>query len=73
MDNHFFLRGNYIKLGALLKFLGLVSSGGEAKEMINNGAVRVNGKETLERGKKIFPGDVVDCLDTKIFVDGEKN
>ena len=49
----------FIKLQDLLKFANLVSSGGEAKELIQGGAVTVNGEVCTMRGKKIRPGDVV--------------
>lgn len=49
----------FIKLDALLKFANLVSSGGEAKILIAEGQVKVNGEVCLMRGKKIRPGDTV--------------
>jgi len=49
----------FIKLQDLLKFANLVSTGGEAKQLILDGQVTVNGEECLMRGKKIRPGDVV--------------
>lgn len=49
----------FIKLDALLKFASLVSSGGEAKQLIQDGQVLVNGEVCTMRGKKIRPGDSV--------------
>ena len=49
----------FIKLEALLKFEGLVETGGEAKERIQDGEVSVNGEVCTMRGKKIRPGDQV--------------
>ena len=49
----------FIKLQDLLKFANLVEAGGEAKERIQGGEVRVNGEVCTMRGKKIRPGDVV--------------
>ncbi len=49
----------FIKLDALLKFASLVGSGGEAKMLIQNGKVLVNGEVCTMRGKKIRSGDVV--------------
>jgi len=49
----------FIKLDALLKFAGLVQSGGEAKAFILEGLVEVNGETCLQRGRKIKPGDRV--------------
>lgn len=48
-----------IKLQDLLKFSGLVETGGEAKERIQNGEVQVGGEVCLQRGRKIRPGDDV--------------
>ena len=49
----------FIKLDALLKYAGLCETGGEAKELVQGGAVKVNGEVCTMRGKKIRPGDVV--------------
>ena len=49
----------FIKLQDLLKLANLVETGGEAKERIQGGEVRVNGEVCTMRGKKIRPGDVV--------------
>lgn len=51
--------GDYIKLDSLLKCLNLVGSGGEAKLLITDGRVRVNGEVELRRGRKLYPGDRV--------------
>ncbi len=48
----------FIKLDAFLKFACAVSSGGEAKILIADGAVSVNGEPCTMRGKKLHPGDV---------------
>ena len=47
----------FIKLDALLKFAGLCETGGEAKELIQGGAVKVNGEVCTMRGKKCRAGD----------------
>ncbi|MBQ7864571.1 MAG: RNA-binding S4 domain-containing protein [Lachnospiraceae bacterium] len=49
----------YIKLGQALKAAGLVESGVEAKIVIQNGEVMVNGETEFQRGKKLYDGDVV--------------
>ena len=51
---------DYIKLDALLKFAGLCETGGEAKELIQGGQVKVNGEVCTMRGKKCRPGDTVE-------------
>lgn len=53
---------DFIKLDALLKFAGLCETGGEAKELIQGGAVKVNGEVCTMRGKKLHPGDEVTFL-----------
>lgn len=50
---------DYIKLGQLLKKANMMSSGVDAKMVILDGLVSVNGELELRRGKKIYPGDVV--------------
>jgi ribosome-associated protein len=52
----------YIKLDALLKYAAAVGTGGEAKQLIAEGLVGVNGETCTMRGKKLYPGDRVDCL-----------
>lgn len=54
------LRDDYIKLGQALKAAGLSASGVEAKEAVLNGEVKVNGKKELQRGKKLYDGDIVE-------------
>ena len=49
----------YIKLDSLMKFSGLCATGGEAKYLIQNGEVLINGEVCTQRGKKIRPGDRV--------------
>ena len=49
----------FIKLDSLLKFAGLCDTGGFAKELVQQGAVRVHGEVCTMRGKKIRPGDAV--------------
>lgn len=53
------LREEYIKLGQALKAANLVSSGVDAKFVIQDGLVYVNGQQELQRGKKLYDGDVV--------------
>ena len=57
----------FIKLQDLLKFAGAVETGGEAKLLIQEGEVRVNGEVCTERGKKLRPGDRAE-LDGRTFV-----
>ena len=58
----------FIKLEGLLKFAGVVETGGEAKLAIQQGDVSVNGEVCTMRGKKSRPGDVVTRPDIKLSV-----
>ena len=58
----------YIKLQDLLKFSTLTSTGGEAKILVQEGAVFVNGEVCTQRGKKIRPGDQVQIADILLTV-----
>lgn len=53
------IKDDYIKLGQALKLAGMVGSGVEAKIMIQDGQVLVNGEVELQRGKKLHAGDVI--------------
>lgn len=53
------LKDEYIKLGQALKAAGLASSGVEAKIVIQDGLVKVNGQVESQRGKKLHDGDLV--------------
>ena len=55
------IHSDYIKLDSLLKYAGLVGTGGEAKARIQDGQVTVNGETCTMRGKKLRVGDCV-CL-----------
>lgn len=50
----------FIKLSQFLKFANVTSSGGEAKNMIVDGIVLVNGEECTEKGKKLYDGYIVE-------------
>lgn len=54
------LRDEFIKLGQLLKAANLVENGGEAKEVIQNGLVKVNNEVELRRGRKLYDQDCVE-------------
>lgn len=53
------LRDEFIKLGQALKAAGLVENGVEAKEVIQDGLVKVNGQVDIRRGRKLYDGDLV--------------
>ena len=59
----------FIRLDALLKFAGAVETGGEAKIIIQDGEVRVNGQPCTMRGKKLYPGDRAELDGTAYLVE----
>ena len=66
------LRDDFIKLGQALKLAGLVSSGVEAKEVIQEGLVKVNGEIDTRRGKKLVQGDIFEFEGNKVQVLGKE-
>ena len=62
------LREEFIKLGQALKAVGFVESGVEAKDVIQNGLVLVNGEIDTRRGRKLYDGDIVEFDGQKIKI-----
>ena len=64
------IKTEFIKLDSLLKYAGVVETGGIAKEIIAEERIKVNGEICTMRGKKLRPGDRVqiDEVDTEILV-----
>ncbi len=58
----------YIKLQDLLKFSGAVETGGEAKTLIQEGLVSVNGEVCTQRGRKLRAGDVAELDGIRLVV-----
>ena len=63
----------HIRLDALLKYAAAVQTGGEAKAVIQDGGVYVDGEVCTQRGKKIHPGSVVRYGDEAYVVRGIDN
>ena len=61
----------FIKLDSLLKFAALVGTGGEAKYVITEGFVSVNGEVCTMRGRKIYPGDRVEFAENVLEIEKE--
>ena len=53
------IRGDMIRLGQLLKLAGIADDGGEAKALLADGAIQVNGEPESRRGRQLHAGDVV--------------
>ena len=63
------LRDEFIKLGQALKAAGFVESGVEAKDVILDGLVKVNGEVDTRRGRKLYNGDIVDFEGEQIKIE----
>ena len=68
MAPEFPIRGEVIRLGQLLKAAGLVETGGEAKLVLAEGLVTVNGEPEARRGRQLRAGDVVALADASVRV-----
>ncbi|MBQ7938414.1 MAG: RNA-binding S4 domain-containing protein [Oscillospiraceae bacterium] len=66
------IRDEFIKLDSFLKFSGAVMTGGEAKELIQGGKVKVNGEVCTMRGKKMRPGDVAELSGKSYMVTSQE-
>jgi len=62
------IRGEMIRLGQFLKLANLVGAGGEAKALLVEGGVLVNGEPEVRRGRQLHPGDVVRVADEELRV-----
>ena len=63
------LREDHIKLGQALKAVGYVDSGVEAKIVITDGLVKVNGEVELRRGRKLYAKDIVEFEGNTIVIE----
>lgn len=63
------LKDEYIKLGQALKAARFVEDGVEAKLIIQDGLVKVNGETDTRRGRKLYPGDLVSYQGQEIRID----
>jgi ribosome-associated protein len=62
------IRDEVIRLGQLLKLAGIADSGTDAKELLADGAVRVNGEPETRRGRQLRAGDVVSAADQQVTI-----
>ena len=62
---------DYIKLDSFLKYVQWVDSGGMAKAVVSDGLVYVNGEMELRRGRKLYPGDVIEFMGEKDSIERE--
>ncbi|MGM1045831.1 ribosome-associated protein [Paenibacillus uliginis N3/975] len=61
------IHSEYIKLDSFLKLADCVSTGGMAKAVLQEGAVRVNDELEERRGRKLYPGDIIQVEDCGTF------
>ena len=69
MDSSISIRDEFIKLGQAMKLAGLVGSGVEAKILIEEGQVSVNGEKETRRGRKLYKGDSFSYKGNKVTVE----
>lgn len=62
---------DFITLQSLLKFKGIAETGGQAKEFIQDGIIRVNGEICTARGKKLRHGDIVSAFSVDYIITNE--
>ncbi len=62
------IKDEFIKLGQALKLAGLAGSGVDAQFMIGEGMVTVNGETEYRRGRKVYPGDMIELDGNQVKV-----
>ena len=65
------IRDEFIKLGQAIKLAGLVSNGVDAKIVIQDGEVKLNGEVETRRGKKVYNGDVIEFNGSQVKIVNE--
>ncbi|ACB83602.1 S4 domain-containing protein YaaA [Natranaerobius thermophilus] len=63
------INSEYITLGQLLKYVNIVATGGEVKHFLKEEDIEVNGEKTEQRGKKLYPGDIVNLKDQEEIIE----
>ena len=63
------IKEDFIRLDSAMKLAGIVSTGGHAKTVIQNGEVKVNGEICLMRGEKLKSGDTAECDGFKFVIE----
>lgn len=62
------IKDDFIKLGQAMKLAGLAESGVDAKYLIQDGRVKVNGEVCVQRGKKLVSGDIIEFENSKVTI-----
>ena len=63
------IKTEFIKLDSALKYAGLTFTGGEAKNAVQNGEIKVNGEVCTVRGKKLRDGDKIEAFGEEIIIE----
>jgi len=63
------IKEDFIRLDSAMKLAGIVSTGGHAKTVIQNGEVKVNGEICIMRGKKLKSGDIAEFDGFKFVIE----
>lgn len=66
-----FIKEDFIRLDSALKFAGALGTGGQAKMVIQDGLVKVNGDVCTQRGKKLRNGDKIEFEENKFVIKNE--
>ena len=67
------IKTEFIKLDSALKYAGLTFTGGEAKNAVQNGEIKVNGEVCTVRGKKLRDGDKIEAFGEEIIIEYERS
>lgn len=62
------IHGDMIRLGQLLKLANIADSGGEARELVVAGEVRVNGEVDTRRGRQLHRGDLIEAVGERVRI-----
>lgn len=60
------IKGDFIKLGQLIKKLNIIDTGGQSKYFIETHSIKIEGRENLRRNSKIFAGTTI-WIDDNVF------
>ena len=72
MENKVLITSDFITLGQLIKYVGIVQNGGQVKAFLAENAPRINGELDQRRGKKLFEGDKIE-IDSKKYIIVKEN
>lgn len=68
MENKVLITSDFITLGQLIKYVGIVQNGGQVKAFLAENAPRINGELDQRRGKKLFEGDKIEIGSKKYII-----